>query len=70
MLQSDGCPGGGLLLPNGPDRAGTIAERHEGRELPGVRVRLMTGTPWCAEVQEYVLMDDPARIHLIPKPGT
>ena len=30
---------GGLVIENGPDRAGTIAELHEGRELPGVLVR-------------------------------
>ena len=52
-----------------PDRPGTIAELYEGQELPGMLVWLMTDTPWCDEVQEYVPMDDPARIHLTPKAG-
>jgi len=59
-----------LLIPNGPDRAGTIAELYEGQELPGVLVRLMTDTPWCDQVQEYFPMTDPARVHLTPKPGS
>ena len=59
--------GCGLLMENGPDRPRTIAELYAGRELPGVLVDLMTDTPWCDQVQEYVPMDDPARIHLRPK---
>ena len=54
----------------GPDRAGPIAELYKGRELPDVLVRLMTDTPWCDEVGQYVPMDDPARVHLTPKAGT
>ena len=50
-----------MVIPNGPDHAGTIAELHEGQELPGVLVPLMTDTPWCDEVGEYVPMEDPAR---------
>ena len=65
-----GWPAGGLLIPNGPDRAGTIAELYEGQELPSVLVRLMNDTPWCDEVGEYVPMDDPARVILTPKGGT
>ena len=38
--------------------------------LPGVLVRLMTDTPWCDQVQEYVPMDDPAGVHLTPKAET
>ena len=64
------CPGCGVLIPNGPDRRGTIAELYEGQELPTVLVRLMTDTPWCDEVQEYVPIGDPASVHLTPKPGT
>lgn len=44
-----------------------ILKESDGRELPGVPVDLMTDTPWCDEVQEYVPMDDPARIHLTPE---
>jgi len=33
-----GGPGCGLVIPNGPDRAGTIAEQYEGRRLPTVLV--------------------------------
>ena len=58
---------GGLLILNGPDHAGTIAELYEGQELPGVLVRLMNDTPWCDQVEEYVPRDDPARAHLTPK---
>ena len=58
---------GGLLIPNGLDRAGTITELYEGQELPDVLVSLMTETPWCDEVQEHVPMDDPARVHLMSK---
>ena len=47
-----GGPGCGVLIPNGPDRPGTVAELYEGQELPGVLVRLMTDTPWCEEVWE------------------
>ena len=43
---------GGLVIPNGPDRAGTIAELYAGQELPAVQVQLM---------------DDPARVHFAPK---
>ena len=50
-----------------PDCAGTTAELYEGQELPEVLVDLMTDTPWCDEVQEYVPMDDPARVHLVPE---
>ena len=40
-----GWPGGGLLIPNGPDRPGTIADLYEGQELPGVPVQLRTDMP-------------------------
>ena len=52
---------------NIPDRHATIAEMYDNRELPGVPVRLMTGTPWCDEVSECVPVGDPARGHLTPK---
>ena len=45
-------------------------ERYEGRELPGVLVRLMTDTPWCDGAGECVPMDDPGRVYLTPKPMT
>jgi hypothetical protein len=35
----------GLLIPNGPDRAGTIADLYEGQDLPDALVELMTGPP-------------------------
>ena len=60
---------GGLVIENGPDHAGTIAELYEGQELPGVLVRLMTDAPWCDQVEAYVPMDDPARVYLTPKAG-
>ena len=60
---------GCLVIENGPDRPGTIAELYEGQELPGVLVRLMTDTPWCDQVGEYVPMDDPARVVLRPREG-
>ena len=57
------------MIPNGPDRPGTLAELYEGRELPGVPVRLLADAPWCDQVQKYVPMDELARVHLIPKTG-
>ena len=57
-----GGPGCGPLIPNDLDRAGTIAELYEGQDLPGALLRLMTDLPWCDQVQEYVPMDDPARV--------
>jgi len=60
---------GGLVIENGPDHVGTIAELYKGQALPAVLVRLLNDMPWCDQVEEYVLMDDPARVHLTPKKG-
>ncbi len=61
---------GSLMIENGPDRPGTIAELYEGRELPAVLVRLLNDKVWCETLGEYGLMDDPARVHLTPKGGS
>lgn len=65
-----GGPWGGLMIEHGPDRPGTIAELYESRELAAVLVRLLNGKVWCDQAGDYVLMDDPARIHLPPRSGT
>ena len=57
-------------IPDGPTEAGTVAELYVGQELPEMLVRLMNDKPWCEEVQEYVPMDDPARVHLRAKGGS
>jgi hypothetical protein len=64
-----GGPGCGLQIANDPDRAGTIAELYEGRELPDVLKSLMNDVVECETLGGYLLMNDPARIHLSPKTG-
>ncbi len=44
------------------EQAERYHELYEGRELPGVLVRLVTDTPWCDRVQESFPTDDPARV--------
>lgn len=65
-----GGPGGGLVIENGPDRPGTIAELYEGRELPAVLVRLLNDKVWCEQAGDYILIADPARVQLTPKAGS
>ena len=60
---------GSLRIENGPDRLGTVAELYEGRDLPAVLVRRLNDKVWCEQAGEYVLMDDPARVHLTQKAG-
>ena len=58
---------GALLVEDGPDREGTIAELYAGRELPAVLVRLLNDKVWCEDAGEYVLIADPARVILTPR---
>jgi hypothetical protein len=58
---------GALLIEDGPDREGTIAELYAGRELPAVLTRLLNDKVWCDHAGEYVLIGDPARVVLTPK---
>jgi hypothetical protein len=58
---------GALLIEDGPDRAGTIAELYAGRELPAVLVSLLNDKVWCDDAGEYILIADPARVFLTPR---
>jgi hypothetical protein len=58
---------GALLIEDGPNREGTIAELYAGRELPAVLVSLLNDKVWCDDAGEYVLIADPARVFLTPR---
>lgn len=71
MRQDSWCVGGagfGLRIENGPDRAGTIAELYEGWRIPDRLTELLHDKVWCEDTQDAVIMADPARVSLRPKP--
>lgn len=61
---------GGLVIDNGADRPGTIAERYEGQELPRVLVELLNDNVWCDQVGDYTPPGNPLRVTLTPQSST
>jgi hypothetical protein len=55
-----------LQIPDGPTRAGTVAELYPGGELPRALSSLLNDLVWCDEAGEYVEIADPERVVLTP----
>lgn len=61
-LAAGGEPGLRLVIENGPDRAGTVAELWPNGNYPPAVAEKLKALRWCSAVGEYVAMDDPARL--------
>ena len=55
-------------LPGGPTQAGSLDDLHPAGDLPSVLQRLLGELVWCDEAAEYIELEDPARVYLIPQP--
>lgn len=58
---------GDFLMPGGPAQAGSLDELYPAGDLPSVLQRLLGELVWCDDAAEYIELEDPARVYLIPE---
>jgi hypothetical protein len=63
-----GGPGLGLAIPQGPDRAGTVAQLWPRGNYPPSVASLLQDKVWCDALPEYVDLAHPARLVVTPPP--
>ena len=57
-------------LPGGPTEPCTLADLYPAGNFPPRVVRFLTNyLLWCDQANDYIERDDPARLHLTPRPG-
>ena len=54
-------------LVGGPTEGGSLDELYPDGNLPPPLVQLLGDLAWCPSVAEWVDLDDPARVSLLPR---